>query len=41
MIERLVKNLENQIKLKDFKLNSLLEVTSAINAKIGKLLINT
>lgn len=31
MIEKLVKNLENQIKLKDFKLNSLLEITTAIN----------
>ena len=32
MIEQLVKNLENQIKLKDFKLNSLLEITTAINS---------
>lgn len=31
MTEKLVKNLENQIKLKDFKLNSLLEITNAIN----------
>ncbi|MFN5147420.1 MAG: SpoIIE family protein phosphatase [Flavobacteriia bacterium] len=35
MIERLVKNLENQIKLKDFKLNSLLEITTAINSNAG------
>lgn len=32
MIDKLVKNLENQIKLKDFKLNSLLEITTAINS---------
>ncbi|MEJ6777622.1 MAG: PP2C family protein-serine/threonine phosphatase [Crocinitomicaceae bacterium] len=32
MIENLVKNLESQIKLKDFKLNSLLEITTAINS---------
>jgi sigma-B regulation protein RsbU (phosphoserine phosphatase) len=31
MHETLVKNLENQIELKDFKLNSLLEITNAIN----------
>lgn len=31
MTEVLIKNLENQIKLKDFKLNSLLEITNAIN----------
>lgn len=31
MTEKLVKELENQIKLKDFKLNSLLEITNAIN----------
>ena len=31
MLEQLVKNLENQIQLKDFKLNSLLEITNAIN----------
>jgi len=31
MLEKLVKNLENQIQLKDFKLNSLLEITNAIN----------
>ena len=35
MIERLVKSLENQLNVKDFKLNSLLEVTSAINANAG------
>jgi sigma-B regulation protein RsbU (phosphoserine phosphatase) len=35
MIEKLVKNLENQIKLKDFKLNSLLEITTAINSNAG------
>lgn len=32
MINTLVKNLESQIKLKDFKLNSLLEITTAINS---------
>ena len=31
MVESFVKNLENQIQLKDFKLNSLLDVTNAIN----------
>ena len=31
MTDNLVKNLENQLKLKDFKLNSLLEITNAIN----------
>jgi len=31
MTDRLVKELENQLKLKDFKLNSLLEITNAIN----------
>lgn len=31
MNEKLVKELESQIKLKDFKLNSLLEITNAIN----------
>ncbi len=31
MQEQWVKNLENQIRLKDFKLHSLLEVTNAIN----------
>ena len=31
MQERLIKELENQLKLKDFKLNSLLEITKAIN----------
>jgi sigma-B regulation protein RsbU (phosphoserine phosphatase) len=35
MIEKLVKNLENQIKNKDFKLNSLLEITTAINSNQG------
>ena len=32
MNEKLVKELENQLKLKDFKLNSLLEITNAINS---------
>lgn len=31
MGEEFLKNLENQIQLKDFKLNSLLEITNAIN----------
>lgn len=31
MNEKLVRELESQIKLKDFKLNSLLEITNAIN----------
>lgn len=31
MLEQLVKNLESQLELKDFKLNSLLEITNAIN----------
>lgn len=31
-MEELVRNLENQIELKDFKLNSLLEITTAINS---------
>lgn len=31
MIGQVVKSLENQIQLKDFKLNSLLEITTAIN----------
>lgn len=35
MIEKLVKDLENQIALKDFKLNSLLEITTAINSNLG------
>jgi phosphoserine phosphatase RsbU/P len=30
-VERVIKNLESQIQLKDFKLNSLLEITTAIN----------
>ena len=34
MINKLVKDLENQIELKDFKLNSLLEITTAINANL-------
>lgn len=35
MRDKLVKNLENQIKVKDFKLNSLLEITNAINSNYG------
>lgn len=35
MIDKLIKNLENQIKIKDFKLNSLLEITTAINSNLG------
>ncbi len=31
MVEQVVRNLESQIQLKDFKLNSLLEITTAIN----------
>jgi sigma-B regulation protein RsbU (phosphoserine phosphatase) len=31
MIDRLIKSLEDQLNVKDFRLNSLLEVTSAIN----------
>ena len=31
MTDAVIRNLENQIKLKDFKLNSLLEITNAIN----------
>lgn len=31
MTDQLVKHLENQLQLKDFKLNSLLEITTAIN----------
>ena len=31
MREQIVQNLENQIQLKNFKLNSLLDVTNAIN----------
>lgn len=31
-MEQIVKHLENQIELKDFKLNSLLEITTAINS---------
>jgi sigma-B regulation protein RsbU (phosphoserine phosphatase) len=32
MIDRLIKSLEDQLNVKDFRLNSLLEVTSAINS---------
>ena len=32
MKETLIRNLENQIEFRDFKLNSLLEVTKAINS---------
>lgn len=35
MIEKLVRELENQVKIKDFKLNSLLEITTAINSNEG------
>lgn len=35
MTEKLVNDLENQIKHKDFKLNSLLEITTSINANLG------
>ena len=35
MHEKLLKDLENQLKLKDFKLNSLLEITNAINTNEG------
>lgn len=35
MVEKLIKDLEGQIKLKDFKLNSLLEITTAINSNQG------
>ena len=35
MRDKLVKDLENQIKVKDFKLNSLLEITTAINSNFG------
>lgn len=35
MRDKLVKKLENQIKVKDFKLNSLLEITTAINSNYG------
>ena len=31
MSERIIKELENQLELKDFKLNSLLDITNAIN----------
>ncbi len=35
MLEKLIKELEGQLALKDFKLNSLLEVTNAINSNQG------
>ena len=35
MKETLIRNLEDQLVLKDFKLHSLLEVTNAINANEG------
>jgi sigma-B regulation protein RsbU (phosphoserine phosphatase) len=35
MEEKLQKYLENQLKIKDFKLNSLLEITNAINTNEG------
>jgi sigma-B regulation protein RsbU (phosphoserine phosphatase) len=35
MKEKLIRNLEDQLVLKDFKLHSLLEITSAINANEG------
>ena len=35
MRDKQVKNLENLIKVKDFKLNSLLEITTAINSNYG------
>jgi sigma-B regulation protein RsbU (phosphoserine phosphatase) len=35
MKEKLIRNLEDQLVLKDFKLHSLLEVTNAINANEG------
>ncbi len=35
MNEKLIKELESQLKLKDFKLNSLLEITNAINSNHG------
>ncbi|MCH2231508.1 MAG: SpoIIE family protein phosphatase [Crocinitomicaceae bacterium] len=40
MIDKLVNNLESQIRLKDFKLNSLLEITRAINTnqKVNKII---
>tara|TARA_R110002072_G_scaffold282761_3_gene445976 strand:+ start:52479 stop:53711 length:1233 start_codon:yes stop_codon:yes gene_type:complete len=40
MVESFVKNLENQLQLKDFKLNSLLDITNAINVNqnVGQLM---
>lgn len=35
MLEKLIKELEGQLALKDFKLNSLLEITNAINSNLG------
>lgn len=35
MLNTLIKELENQLELKDFKLNSLLEITKAINSNQG------
>lgn len=35
MLEKLIKELEGQLALKDFKLNSLLEMTNAINSNLG------
>jgi len=35
MLNRLIKELEGQLELKDFKLNSLLEITKAINSNQG------
>lgn len=34
MLDKLIKNLESQLELKDFKLNSLLEITNAINSNL-------
>ncbi|MBL1280610.1 MAG: PP2C family protein-serine/threonine phosphatase [Fluviicola sp.] len=40
MVESFVKSLENQLQLKDFKLNSLLDITKAINTNqnVGQLM---
>lgn len=35
MLNKLIKELEGQLELKDFKLNSLLEITKAINSNLG------
>src|SRR5690606_2420713 len=35
MLNKLIKELEGQLELKDFKLNSLLEITKAINSNQG------